>query len=188
MTPIFFVEGQTAAEAYSKGNELLNMVQKYMLLNKLHINMSKCCYIHFKPKAPNFDPSNSSCNNLELFINQIPIKKVSETKFLGVTIDEHLSWESHITALRRKLNYASATLYRIRDSLPTHLRKDLYHTLYMNHTYHTAFRFGVDVLFTKLPGYGSPKNNALDYCLVIRRPSLTNFGLQPEPVHLQTNY
>ena len=128
-----FVEGQTAAEAYSKGNELLNMVQKYMLLNKLHINMSKCCYIHFKPKAPNCDLSNSSCNNSELYINQLPIKKVSETKFLGVTIDEHLSWESHITALRRKLNYASATLYRIRDSLPIHLRKDLYHTLYESH-------------------------------------------------------
>ncbi|HBI41090.1 MAG TPA: hypothetical protein DDY16_09130, partial [Tenacibaculum sp.] len=67
-----FVEGQTAAEAYSKGNELLNMVQKYMLLNKLHINMSKCCYIHFKPKAPNCDLSNSSCNNSELYINQLP--------------------------------------------------------------------------------------------------------------------
>ena len=129
-----FVEGQTVAEAYAKGNELLRLVQRYMLLNKLHINMSKCCYIHFKPKTSSCDPFNSnSSNDIALYIDQFPIKKVSETKFLGVIIDEHLSWESHITALRRKLNYASATLYRIRDSLPTYLRKDHYHTLYESH-------------------------------------------------------
>ena len=124
-----FVEGQTVAEAYAKGNELLRFVQRYMLLNKLHINMSKCCYIHFKPRTSSCEPSNNSA----LYIDQFPIKKVKETKFLGVIIDERLSWESHITALRRKLNYASATLYRIRDSLPKHLRKDLYHTLYESH-------------------------------------------------------
>jgi hypothetical protein len=68
-----------------------------------------------------------------LYIDNFPIKKVNETKFLGVIIDEKLSWDPHITALRRKLNYASATLYRIRDSIPIHLRKDLYHTLYESH-------------------------------------------------------
>ena len=122
-----FVEGQTEEEAYTKGNELLESVQKYMLLNKLHINMSKCCYIHFKPKSTELPI------NHDLLIDNFPIKKVSETKFLGVIIDENLSWDSHITALRRKLNYASATLYRIRDNIPKHLHKDLYHTLFESH-------------------------------------------------------
>ena len=44
-----FVEGSTEQEAYQKGNCLLKLVKEYMLLNKLHMNMSKCCYIHFKP-------------------------------------------------------------------------------------------------------------------------------------------
>ena len=30
-------------------------------------------------------------------INQIPVKQVSATKFLGVYIDENLTWERHIT-------------------------------------------------------------------------------------------
>ena len=127
-----FVEGNTEDEAYAKGNELLKSVQKYMFLNKLHINMSKCCYIHFKPKIRRTELTQAQPNHA-LLINNFPIKKVSETKFLGVIIDENLSWDPHITALRRKLNYASATLYRIRDSLPTYLRKDLYHTLYESH-------------------------------------------------------
>jgi hypothetical protein len=127
-----FVEGQTVEEAYAKGNELLKSVQKYMLLNKLHINMSKCCYIHFQPKSSRSTSTQSQATH-DLLIDNFPIKKVTETKFLGVIIDEHLSWDSHITALRRKLNYASATLYRIRDSLPKHLHKDLYHTLFESH-------------------------------------------------------
>ena len=65
--------------------------------------------------------------------DDFPIKKVDHAKFLGVIIDEKLSWEPHITALRRKLNYASATLYRIRDNLPQYLHKDLYHTLFESH-------------------------------------------------------
>ena len=48
-------------------------------------------------------------------------------------MDENLSWEPHVAALRCKLNYASATLYRIRDSVPKELHCDLYHTLFESH-------------------------------------------------------
>ena len=90
--------------------------------------MTKCCYVHFKPrKSP---PSNT---DHVLRIDNIPIKKTPTAKFLGVVIDEKLSWEPHINTLRRKLNYASATLCRIRDSIPEKLHKDLYHTLFESH-------------------------------------------------------
>ncbi|MCP4490436.1 MAG: hypothetical protein GY820_24420 [Gammaproteobacteria bacterium] len=46
-----FVEGKTIQEAYDKANSLLRSVNRYMLLNKLHINLSKCCSIHFKPNS-----------------------------------------------------------------------------------------------------------------------------------------
>ena len=100
-----------------------------MVLNKLHINMTKCCYIHFKPKSFTSDVDLS----LELKIHDFPIKRVSNTKFLGVLIDEQLSWEPHVTALRRKLSHASATLNRIRDSIPEELHLDLYYTLFESH-------------------------------------------------------
>ena len=125
-----FVEGQTEAEAYSKGNELLREIHSYMVSNKLHINMSKCCYIHFCPRSADL---NKTENALDLFIDNFPIKKVKKTKFLGVVIDDKLSWEAHITALRRKLGFAASTLYKIRDNIPEYLRRDLYHTLYESH-------------------------------------------------------
>jgi hypothetical protein len=125
-----FVEGQSAEDAYKKGNALLRSVKNYMLLNKLHINMSKCCYVHFKPKTRANTPEETK---FELSIDDFPIKQSKTAKFLGVVLDEHLSWEPHIAALRRKLNYASATINRIRDSIPEDMHTDLYHTLFESH-------------------------------------------------------
>ena len=72
-----FVEGHSIEDAYRKGNELLRSVKKYMLLNKLHINMSKCCYVHFKPKVRE---NALSENDLELSIDGFPIKKKQDSK------------------------------------------------------------------------------------------------------------
>ena len=91
--------------------------------------MSKCCYIHFRPNK--HTDENSPTNYLSL--DGVPIKKTSTAKFLGVTIDDKLSWEPHVTALRQKLGYASATLNKIRDSVPAELHSDLYHTLFESH-------------------------------------------------------
>ena len=93
--------------------------------------MSKCCYIHFKPSKAYMSKPND--NELKLYIDNFPIKKTDKTRFLGVIIEENLSWDPHITSLKRTLNYASATLYRIRDSVPPNLHKELYHTLFESH-------------------------------------------------------
>ena len=109
-----FVEGTTAKEAYDKANELLKCLYKYMILNKLHVNMSKCCFMHFKPKSA----QESNNPDLKLEIDGFIIKKCRQTRFLGVIIDERLNWDAHIKFLKRKLNYAMSTLYRIMDSIP----------------------------------------------------------------------
>ena len=124
-----FITGQTPGEAYKIANSLLVSVNNYMILNKLHINMTKCCFIHFKP---NLRSLNAEMNDesLELKINGKTIKKVSSTKFLGVIIDEKLNWDDHVKDLKRKLSYATATLSRIRKFIPENLHKDLYYTLF----------------------------------------------------------
>ncbi|NRB82058.1 MAG: RNA-directed DNA polymerase, partial [Saccharospirillaceae bacterium] len=43
-----FVVGRNADDAYDKANMILQSVYTYMKVNELHINMSKCCYMHFR--------------------------------------------------------------------------------------------------------------------------------------------
>lgn len=125
-----FVVGKTKHETYQRGNALLSSLQSYMRANKLHINMSKCCYIHFKPTSG----SQTEPDPVEtLNIDQYPIKKVSSAKFLGVVIDENLKWDEHIKSLKRSLNHATSTLCRLRCSLPEFLHRQLYYTLFESH-------------------------------------------------------
>ena len=66
-------------------------------------------------------------------LNGQPVKKVSETKFLGVTIDDKLSWGPHIRNLVNKLRSCTARICRIRHCIPKELHKEIYHTMFESH-------------------------------------------------------
>ena len=134
-----FVSGTSLEETYSKANTLLQSLTHYMQVNKLHINMNKCCYIHFKPTSRLQD---QPYPNFQLAINNTVIKQVTHTKFLGVTIDDKLSWDQHIIDLRRKLCYSVSTLNRIKHYIPDNLHKDLYYTLFESHLSYCISVFG----------------------------------------------
>ena len=42
-------------------------------------------------------------SDLKISLNGVEIEKVSEFKFLGIHIDEHLSWKSHMNKLLAKI-------------------------------------------------------------------------------------
>ena len=128
-----FVSGSTKVEAYQKANELLTSLSNYMTSNKLHINMGKCCFIEFKSKNRINNESSPDLDNHELILNDMPIKKVKSAKFLGITIDEELSWNQHFIDLKRKLYHSLSTLNRIKHCVPENLHKDLYFTLFESH-------------------------------------------------------
>ena len=92
-----FVVGSSADDAYDKANMILQSVYTYMKANELHINMSKCCYMHFRPKIRL--SRDDEVSNTTLEIMGVPIKHVKSTCFLGVIIDENLSWQPHIDNL-----------------------------------------------------------------------------------------
>ena len=100
-----------------------------MITNKLHINHDKVFYIHFKPKNGNTIPD----NNYKLILCGKTIKQVKETKFLGIIIDEKLSWVPHVDYLVNKLKSCTGIINRIRDSIPASMHKSIYHTLFESH-------------------------------------------------------
>ena len=87
--------------------------------------------MHFNPgKTPKNAPDPF---DEPLLINGIEIDEVKETKFLGVTIDNQLSWIPHIKNLTKKLKYNSGMLNRIKDFVPQSHHKSLYYTLFESH-------------------------------------------------------
>ena len=128
-----FVDARSKTEVYRKANTLLSHIYKYMFANKLHINLKKCCYMYFNPAKRGSAELNTNVGDLSLKINDTEIKCVTETKFLGVIIDDQLNWQAHIKQLTSKLRSCTGRLYRIKNLIPESLHKDIYHTLFESH-------------------------------------------------------
>ena len=146
-----FVIADTKKAVYDKANTILSHVYKYMKCNLLHINLKKCCHMYFnkRNKRSKLDEQSVDVGEFILNINGTEVKKVSEAKFLGVTIDDNLNWAPHIKNLNTKLRSCCGRLYRIKELVPESLYKQIYHTLFESHlTYGVSVWGGVGM--TKL--------------------------------------
>ena len=120
-----FSEGSNISDIQNDINIELEKVSKWLKLNKLSLNVSKTHFMLFKRKRKVVDFSPS------LFIDSQPISQVSQTKFLGVYIDEHLTWEAHIDNISSKIAKGIGILRKARP----YLNKSTIHQLYYTFVY-----------------------------------------------------
>ena len=91
----------------------------------------------------------------ELIISNIPIKRKTEAKFLGVIIDEKLTWNKHITALQSKMCRYIGVMYKLKKFLPLQSRIQIYHSFVQSHINYCSLVWGfsaksnIDILFAK---------------------------------------
>lgn len=150
-TNLFIIDVSREA-AIEKANKILRSVNNFMKSNLLHINLGKCCYMHFEPPSNYKTQTNSSCARTSIYVrkqdttklklNEFTIEEVSETKFLGVIIDNRLSWIPHIENLHKKLKLATGVLSRIKHNIPTENLKSIYHALFESHMTYCITVFG----------------------------------------------
>ena len=137
-----------------------------MKSNQLHINVGKSCYIHFKPTL---DRVKQTCarircfdTNLNIKLNGTKLSKVKSTKFLGVVIDDQLTWEPQVEYLKPKLISSIVTIKRIKPFIPNTEYKKIYNALFMSHlSYCISFWGGI-------PSYKLGKNifNSKKVCAI----------------------
>ena len=124
-----FVTGQSLKEVYKKANEVLSSVQRYMFCNQLHINAAKCNYMYFDPGGK----VTRNPDDYHLVLGGTPISRVSSCKFLGVFLDDKLSWGPHLDYLKNKLSSQCGILKRLKSTVPRRHCLKLYHALFNSH-------------------------------------------------------
>lgn len=91
----------------------------------------------------------------QVIINNVHITRVHEAKFLGVILDEKLSWSNHIKALKGKMARYVGIMYRIRSHVPLQVRVQIFHSFVQSHLNFCALVWGfaakshIDSLFTQ---------------------------------------
>ena len=144
-TNIFIIDESRDA-ASVKANLILEIVHSFMKSNMLHINLSKCCYMYFRPPSRKLFGTCARTRPFErtskIKINGHAIKEVDQTKFLGIIIDNKLTWLPHVENLHKKLKSATGTLRRIRHNIPKENYKSLYFSLFESHMNYGITLFG----------------------------------------------
>ena len=75
--------------------------------NKLSLNVGKSCFLNFSLLHTKTDLNIRMANKL------LEHKKV--TKYLGVLIDDKLSWKEHIQSINMKLRKGIGILHKLKD-------------------------------------------------------------------------
>ena len=73
----------------------------------MSINTKKSNYMIFKPRQKRI-----LHNDLSIMINGCVIDRVEEVVFLGVILDEHISWKPHISHVARKISKSIGIIYK----------------------------------------------------------------------------
>ena len=59
-------------------------------------------------------------------------------KYLGVKIEEHLTWKPYTDGISAKLNQANAKLSKIRHFVDQKTLKEIYHAIFESHLYSSS--------------------------------------------------
>jgi len=132
-------------------NEDLANLYIWLAANKLTLNINKTNYISYSHPQTVLSP-------LSIFINQQEITSVRETPILGVIIDQHLTFKSHIFKVKNKLASSLFIFTKIRHQVPNQIAWSLYHSIFKPHlTYcllvwgntHASYLHPLNVLHNK---------------------------------------
>jgi hypothetical protein len=119
-------------------NSGLKDVSDWLALNKLSLNINKTNYLIFhRPRARN--------TVLNLQINGINLERVKNFNFLGININEHLSWKHHCDTLANKLSKTIGVLNKLKNTLPFFIMRTLYYSLFQSHLNYGLLVRGFDL-------------------------------------------
>ena len=139
---VLFADDACVVYSSDELNDLLHFIQEDLITltdwysrNGFSLNLSKTVYILFSKNTINqvFPP---------VEVNGIIIERVSSFKYLGLMLDERLSWENHIDLIRKKVMPAVRILRRCRSMIHTNHLLTLYYSLIHSHFSYMAGIWG----------------------------------------------
>ena len=135
LTPVMFADDTNLV---IRGDNLQNMVNilntdletlsDFFKANQLKLNAEKTKMVCFRKKNKEFDGNDHA---VSLAGTTIPFEK--NALFLGVTLDEHLTWEGHCNVVANKMARNAGILNRVKNQIPFDSMKILYNSLIFPH-------------------------------------------------------
>ena len=119
------ITGNSIGEINDYLNDLITKLVNWVNINGLALNLKKTNYMIFSRQR--------NIGNFNLVINKVPIELKSEARFLGVIIDDKLTFRKHISALKAKMSRYIGVMYKLKFLLPIKVRLLIYRSFIQSH-------------------------------------------------------
>ena len=169
-----FINGTDVRKIELELNEELRNIASWLKINKLSLNVNKTQYMVFTRKL-------NKIENIVLRVEGQTIERVTQTKFLGVIIDEKLTWRNHVNYMSTKIANSIRILIKARFCLSKETLVSLYYTfIYPHLTYCNSVR-GDSFLYNPNRLYVLQKK-------IVRIISHANWKAHAEPLFKELKY
>ena len=119
-----FASGNNVETLCAMINKELEYLDVWFRVNKLSLNLTKTSFMVF---------ANKDISNLSIRMCGTELERVQVTRFLGVLVDEKLSWKQHIKGLNSKLAKCTSIIYRASTFLESATLQTLYNSMFLPH-------------------------------------------------------
>ena len=136
------VTGRNITEAKQHCNDVLERFYNYFTYNRLSINPSKTKYIIYKPifKSQKNLKKLTDTLNTDLVMGNTILEQVRSIKFLGIIVNDKLTWDLHKKHIQVKVNKTLGILYRSRTIMDQNNLINMYKTFIEPY-----FLYGIEV-------------------------------------------
>lgn len=117
----FFSSGNNIQKLVESIEYEMTKLKKWFDVNKLSLNLKKTKFMVFGNRKIN--------ESVALSIDGVDIERVFEFRFLGVIMDDKLSWKPHIAHIKRKICQNIFVLNKVKEVLNKETMKILYSSL-----------------------------------------------------------
>ena len=119
-------------------NDELKEVTNWFNANKLSVNAKKTHFMLLGTRQRNTNED----DNIFIELNNKKLQRVNTTKFLGVIVDENLSWKNHIEGVTKTISRNIGVINKLKYSVPKRVLYTLYCTLVLPYVNYNILVWG----------------------------------------------
>ena len=156
--------GHTPTEAGAVMNSQLMSIQQWIVASKMRLNYSKSTVVWFRVsyrKQPSEFP--------DIVVDDTTLQVVKKQKYLGVILDNYLSWSHHVSYICKKMSYYLYVVNKHRHVLSSTLMKLLIDSLVFSHVNYSLPVWGPSLHQTHFQRLKRMQNRAVRLCRNLKK-------------------
>ena len=164
------MHNKNVIDLINQETETMKKITEWFMTNKLSLGLEKYNFVLFHGRRKD---SHEEIQTISIDKDEIP--KVTQFKYIGLKLDENLTWEPHVNNICSALVRYYSIFYNIRNSIVSDITRAIYYAFIYPHISYAIEIYGSanDTLISKLQ---AQQNKLLK--LLVKPEYLCGSGIQ----------